>query len=344
MPTRRLPSSPSLNHLKNQAKKLVKDHRAGQVEAFTRVKASFPPLADASVHEILAADFTLCNAQLVVSREYGFKTWKDLTEAVAKPSTLDPLLAESPTLRFVQDEIHRFATADFPVLTSGEKGTGKSLAAQAIHHGSKRGSAVFLHVNCDAAPLADSEIFGHEEGAFTGARARRHGKVEVGADGTLFLDEVGSLPIPVQAKVVGLLENGTFGRHGGDEVLESNVRLIASTTQDLQELVTEGIFREDLSLLLGRLHLELPPLRERDEDIPQLVAHFAQRMALHMGIEAPRLSSEADEALRTYEWPGDVRELQSVVQRAVANCQGSVVQRRCWVVESSEQRVDGGCL
>ena len=327
MPTRRLPSSPNLNHLKNQAKKLVREHQAGRVEAFTRIKASFPPLTDASVHEILAADFTLCNAQLVVSREYGFKTWKDLKEAIAEPSTLNLLLAESPILRFVQDELHRLSTADFPVLISGEKGTGKSLAAQAIHRDSKRGSAPFLHVNCDSALLVDSEIFGHEEGAFTGARARRHGKVEAGAGGTLFLDEVGNLPVSVQAKVLGLLENGTFERHGGDEIIESSVRLIASTTRDLQELVAGGAFREDLSLLLGRLHLKLLPLRKREQDIPQLVTHFAEQMAVHMGIGVPQLSAGAEEALRNYEWPGNVRELQSIVQRAIANCRGSLIQR-----------------
>ncbi len=249
--------------------------------------------------------------------------------SLGHPGAFSRILTRSPKMLSMLMKVEQIAPTEGTVLMWGEGGTGKGLVARSIHDLSKRSEGPFVAVNAGvvAAELFAREFFGHEEGAFTGARARRLGKVEAGSGGTLLLDEVGRLPIPVQAKVVGLLENGTFERHGGDEVLESNVRLIASTAQDLQELVTEGVFREDLSLLLGRLHLELPPLRERDDDIPQLVTHFAQEMALHMGIEAPRLSSEADEVLRTYRWPGNVRELQSVVQRAVANCRGSVVQR-----------------
>jgi DNA-binding NtrC family response regulator len=332
MPARRLPTNPNLEHLKKQAKQLVKEHGAEQVDAFARIKASFPRLSSASVREILAADFTLCNAQLVVAREHGFATWKELTEAVTISDTSPVqgvLIDDNPCLRWVQAEIAQAASTELPVLIAGERGTGKGLAARAIHRLSSRRDGTFLQVNCDVNPgiLVESELFGHEEGAFTGARARRVGKVEGARRGTIYLDEIGRLSRAAQGKLIRFLEDGTFERLGGSEILQADVRVIAATDPDLQEMVSEGVFRQELAFILQKILLQLPPLRERQEDIPRLAAHFIEQMAAHLGREAPRLMPEAEKALQAHDWPGNVGELEYRVQKAVAEFQGMEIRR-----------------
>lgn len=325
---KKLPSHPNLENLKKQAKQLAKGHKDGQVEAFARIKTHYPKLAAASVSEILAADFSLCNAQLVVAREYGFATWQELGEAVVAPETsaaTDALLGPNPGMRWIEEQVALLAPVDIPVLICGESGTGKALAARTLHRLSKRKDGPFLQIYCgqEHQMLVDSELFGHEEGAFTGARAQRSGKVELG--GTLFLDEVKALSLDLQAKLYTLLKEGTFQRLGGVEELQADVRIVAATHDDLDVLVQAGRFRGDLALLLKRAMITMPALRERREKIPELAAYFAQQMAKELGKSAPSFSDEALKALQTHDWPGNVNELELRVHRAVVSCgEGSI--------------------
>ena len=321
-----LPSTPNLEHLKNQAKQLVHDHQAGSVEAFNRIKASFPKLMNASVHEIVAADFSLCNAQLVVAREYGFATWKELTVEIETPGVSwfkDTFIGEHPSLERLGAQIAKVAPSGLPLMVCGETGTGKALIARAVHRASGcKGS--FVQVDCTIEPdaLLDSELFGHEPGAFTGANARKMGKVEAARGGTLFLDEFARLSSNAQAKLFRLLEEGTYERLGGDEVLTADVRVIVAGNRNLDALVAEGVLRQELAYQLQKIVLLAPALRERPDDIPQLAAHFMAQMAEHLGKQAPGLSPEAEDALKRYAWPGNVRELEHCVQRAVAVAEG----------------------
>lgn len=321
-----LPATPNLMHLKKQAKQLVHDHQAGEVEAFNRIKASFPKLMAASVHEIIAAEFSRCNAQLVVAREYGYATWKELVAAIEEPGTSwfkDTFIGEHPSLETLEAQIAQIAPSGLPVQVFGESGTGKALVARAIHRASGRKGS-FVQVDCSVEPevLVDSELFGHEPGAFTGAHARKIGKVEAARGGTLFLDEVVRLSSATQSTLFRLLEAGTYQRLGGDEMLTADVRIITATNRDLAALVADGVLRQDLAYWLQKIAIAVPPLRERPGDIPQLAAHFMAQLAAQLDKETPRLSPESEEALKRYDWPGNVRELQHRVQRAVALATG----------------------
>ena len=327
--TKDLPANPNLENLKKQAKHLAKAHKAGQVEAFSRIKASFPPLADASVKEILAADFSLCNAQLVVAREYGFATWKELAAAVESPESSafnDAFVGDNPSLGWVQEQLAQAAAANLPVLVWGESGTGKGLVARTIHRLGGRKEAPFVQVSTSEVPeiLLESELFGHEEGAFTGARSRKLGKVEVAQGGTVFIDEIGRVSAPLQAKLRRLVEEGSFERVGGTETLQADVRLVAATDRDLSAMVAAGDFRQDLALLLERLEIRLPALRQRPADIPGLAEHFIAQMAVQLQRPAPRLEADVRQDLQAYDWPGNVRELEGRIQRAVVRATDSI--------------------
>jgi DNA-binding NtrC family response regulator len=319
-----LPSHPNLENLKKQAKQLTRDHKSGQVDAFARIKAHFPSLADASVGQILAAEFSLCNAQLVIAREYGFATWGELSAAVESSSAAGKgaFVGVNPDLRRIEAQVAQLAPTQVPVLILGETGTGKALVARTIHRLSRRQDAPFLQLDCAAFSdiLADSDLFGHEEGAFTGACARRLGKVELARGGSLFLDQVDALEPALQAKLLVLLTEGAFERVGGTETLQADVRVLVATNADLDALVQADRFRSDLALLLQRVALQVPALRERRADIPELAAHFAGQMAEQLNRATPQLSPRAVEALQGYSWPGNVSELELKVQRAVVVC------------------------
>lgn len=326
----RLPSNPNLEHLKKQAKQLVKDHTSGQVDAFSRIKASFPRLSSASVQEILNAEFTLCNAQLVIAREYGFTTWQKLADAVTTlESNADTFITTSPSLQWIQDQLTNAAATDLPTLITGESGTGKAVAARAIHQQSDRKSNPFIQVACTQDPetLVQSELFGHEVGAFTGANAPRVGKLEFSRGGTLFLDEICDLSLAAQAKLLKLLEDGTFERLGGTQAIQPNVRIIGATNRDLGQMVEAGTFRQDLAFILQKHHIHLPSLRDRKDDIPTMATHFMREMATHLNKEIPQLSSEAQTALQSHDWPGNARELEHRIQRAVVECSDSTIQK-----------------
>lgn len=215
--------------------------------------------------------------------------------------------------------IKEVAAARSSVLIQGESGTGKELIAQAIHHNSPRSDRPFVHVNCAAMPegLLESELFGHERGAFTGATARRKGRFELADGGTLFLDEIGDMSPGLQAKLLRVLQEGEFERVGGTQTIKVDVRLISATNKDLQEEVGKGDFREDLFYRINVIPIYVPPLRERKEDIPLLAVHFLERYRTEMGKNISYITEEALEAMKAYPWPGNVRELENMIERAV---------------------------
>jgi transcriptional regulator with AAA-type ATPase domain/ligand-binding sensor domain-containing protein len=238
----------------------------------------------------------------------------------------EKFVGRSPALRQVQAKLAQVALMDLTVLILGETGTGKGLAARTVHRLSRRQTGPFIQVNCGALPqgLVESELFGHEKGAFTGATSRKLGKVELAEGGTLFLDEIGDLPLEMQVKLLRFLEEYTFERVGGTQTLKADARVIAATNRALEQMMKRGEFREDLYFRLQVFPVRLPPLRERQEDIPLLATYFAERMAAHLNKDIS-LAPEALAALETYPWPGNVRELEHVVQRAVVVCRGSAI-------------------
>jgi two-component system nitrogen regulation response regulator GlnG len=236
----------------------------------------------------------------------------------------DLFVGHSPTLQEVFKTIGRVAPTDASVLIRGETGTGKEMVARAIYHYSKRADKPFLAVNCAAIPetLLESELFGHEKGAFTGADRKRVGKFEQVHGGTLFLDEVGDMPPLTQSKILRVLQDGRFERVGGSEAVRTDVRIIAATNRDLETMMAGGDFREDLFYRLNVCPIRLPPLRERPEDIPLLVTHFLRRHGPEFGKAVMGIAPAALERLTSYRWPGNVRQLQSVVKQGLVRATG----------------------
>ena len=220
--------------------------------------------------------------------------------------------------------IGRIATKPVTILIRGETGTGKELIARAIYHHSLRSKAAFIAINCAAIPenLIESELFGHERGAFTGADQRRIGRFEQANKATLFLDEIGDLPPNTQVKLLRVLQQQTFQRVGGTDVIAVDVRVIAATHRNLESMIREGRFREDLFHRLNVVSLHLPPLRERRDDIPMLVKHFLHKYAGDFAVEVPTITSDAMDLLRAESWPGNVRELENITRRMLLAARG----------------------
>jgi two-component system nitrogen regulation response regulator GlnG len=227
----------------------------------------------------------------------------------------------------VYKAIGRVAAQDVPVLINGESGTGKELVALAIYQHGPRAKAPFLALNCAAIPenLLESELFGHEKGTFTGADRRRIGKFEQCSGGTIFLDEIGDMPLALQAKILRLVQEQAFERVGGNETIRTDVRLIAATHRDLAAWSAEGRFRPDLYYRLGVFTISLPPLRERGDDLPMLIHHYVRRFNRELGREVREVALEAMEKLRGHSWPGNIRELQSVLKQALLRSTGPVL-------------------
>src|SRR5438132_10004230 len=227
------------------------------------------------------------------------------------------MLGSCPPMREVYKAIGRVAGQDVPVLITGESGTGKELVACAIYQHSLRAKAPFLVLNCAAIPenLLESDLFGHEKGAFTGADRRRIGKFEQCNGGTIFLDEIGDMPLALQAKILRLLQEQSFERVGGNEIVRTDVRLIAATHHDLKADSADGKFRPDLYYRLSVFTIHLPPLRERGDDLPLLVRHYLRLFSRELEREVEEVAPESLERLRSYSWPGHVRELQSVLKQ-----------------------------
>lgn len=240
---------------------------------------------------------------------------------------LDELVGRSPVMLGVFDAIRRVAPIEADVLILGETGTGKELVARSIHKRSRRSAGRFVPVDCGAIPedLLESEFFGHERGAFTGAHARSLGLVEFAHEGTFFLDEIGELSPRLQAKLLRVLQERTIRRVGAREEVVVNVRVVAATSRNLAEEVKQGRFREDLFYRVNVARVDLPPLRERREDVPLLVGRFVERFAAEMGKEDVVVDPEVIDVLSRYPWPGNVRELQNVLKRALAMARHSTL-------------------
>jgi len=237
------------------------------------------------------------------------------------------IVGSSSAMRRVYDQISKVLDSDITVFISGESGTGKELVAKAIHYGSRRSDGPFVDVNCAAIPesLQESELFGHEKGAFTGAAAAHPGKFEQANGGTIFLDEVGEMAPSTQARLLRVLQERTVQRIGGTRRIDLDVRVISASNRDLAELVKKGGFRQDLYYRLVVFPIELPPLRDRREDIPALVEHFLEKHARDAGRRVSRVAPEAMERLTAYRWPGNVRELETVIHRALLVCDGTEI-------------------
>ena len=250
-----------------------------------------------------------------------------LRRAVERPYTFDDFLGESPAMQQVYSVIDRVAASSVDVLVTGETGTGKELVARAIHKRSRRSAGPFVPVDCGAIPdsLIESELFGHERGAFTGADARRMGLVEFADGGTLFLDEIGELPLPLQAKLLRVLQERRVRRVGARQENPVDVRVVAATSRSIDQMVDRGEFRRDLFYRINVVRIDLPPLRIRGDDIGLLAEFFANRAAQEMGRQVGGLSTDVYQVLKTYHWPGNVRELQNVVRRSIAMTRSPMV-------------------
>jgi len=246
-----------------------------------------------------------------------------LREEIDKTSMFEEIVGTSPALRAVLSNVTKVAPTDSTVLITGDSGTGKELVARAIHKRSKRSARAFVGANCAAIPpsLIASELFGHEKGAFTGAVQRRVGRFELAEGGTIFLDEVGELPPETQVALLRVLQEREFERVGGSQTIRVDVRVIAATNRDLEDAIAEGAFRNDLLYRLNVFPIEVPALRERREDIPLLVEYFIDRYASREGKKIRSVAKRSLDLLQAYDWPGNIRELQNVIERSVIVCE-----------------------
>ncbi|MDA1000770.1 MAG: sigma-54 dependent transcriptional regulator [bacterium] len=252
---------------------------------------------------------------------------KTLRAEVEERYGLGKLIGKSKAMQDVFKMIRRIAQTHSTVLITGSTGTGKELGAKALHYQSNRRDRPFVAVNCSAIPetLMESELFGHMKGSFTGAVGSQKGLFEEAHNGTLFLDEVGEVPLPIQVKLLRSIQEREIRRIGGRENIQIDVRIISATNRDLEELVREGSFREDLYYRLNVIPIRIPGLRERPDDIPLLAQHFIGKFCEENGIELKRLSKNALQALLAYDWPGNVRELENVIERAIALCENEEI-------------------
>ena len=245
--------------------------------------------------------------------------------------TFDSIIGNSRNLKELKREAKHASNKGFPVLISGESGTGKELFAQAIHHAGPRRLYPFVRINCAAIPkdLLESELFGYEKGAFTGARAGgKPGKFELAHNGTIFLDEIGDLPLDMQPKLLRVLEDREFERVGGNTVIRSDFRLIAATNQNLEEMISEGRFRKDLYYRLNVISLQITPLRKRKSDIIPIARHLLRSLAQEAALPDIRMDSDTEHALKRHLWPGNVRELSNVLERTLSRLEGDTITPR----------------
>src|SRR5258706_8983245 len=253
---------------------------------------------------------------------------QNLIQSVGREIGFSEIVGQSSALRRVLEDVETVASTDSTVLIHGETGTGKELIARALHNLSLRNSKPFVKLNCAAIPsgLLESEMFGHERGAFTGAISQRVGRFELANRGTMLLDEIGEVPLELQPKLLRVLQEREFERLGSTRTLRTDARLIASTNRDLEDMVNEQKFRSDLYYRLNVFPVRVPALRERPEDIPLLVRHFVQQFSRRMNKAVDTIPSEAMSAMTRYHWPGNIRELQNLIERAVILSPGPVLK------------------
>ena len=253
------------------------------------------------------------------------------------------IIGKSHKMQHIYDLILQVANTDATVLITGDTGTGKELIAHAIHHNSSRKDSPFVVINCSALPesLLETELFGHEEGAFTGATKQRTGKFEYANKGTVFFDEMGNLPLSMQTKLLRLLQEKSFERIGGNQTIKVDVRVIAATNRDLNKLSEEGSFREDLYYRLNVIPIKLPPLNERREDIPLLVTHFVEKYNKTFKKDIKSVSQNALNIMMSYHWPGNVRELENLVERAMIMAKSHIINEVDILIHNQKQRMEG---
>ena len=310
-------------------KKLNEDSGAPAIIVLTG-KATVETAVDAmknGAYDYLTKPYKLDELAIVIERAYEFNRLsvknKLLEQELVRKEPTVEFIGKSRQLQEILALIKKVAPADSPVFIQGESGTGKELIANTVWHYSARKNAPFIALNCASLSetLIESEIFGHEKGAFTNAYQLKHGLVEVADKGTLFLDEIGEMPVALQPKFLRFLDSGDFRRVGGNKTLRVDVRMIAATNKDLSGLIKTGNFREDLYYRLNVINVTIPPLRERKEDIPELAEHFLKRYSQKLSKSIAGFTAEALELLIGYNWPGNVRELENVIERAVILCE-----------------------
>ncbi|MDR0184368.1 nitrogen regulation protein NR(I) [Lysobacter sp. UC] len=313
-----------LDKLKTQAPKLP----VIVMSAYTDV-ASTAGAFRGGAHEFLSKPFDLDEAVELAARTLATREAAEPPPRDTAATQDDALVGEAPAMRTLFRSIGRLAQAPLSVLITGETGTGKELVARALHRESPRAQAPFVALNTAAIPaeLLESELFGHEAGAFTGAQRRHIGRFEQAHGGTLFLDEIGDMPLPLQTRLLRVLAEGEFFRVGGRELIRVDVRVIAATHQDLEALVEAGRFRADLLHRLDVVRLRLPALRERREDVPRLAERFLRAAAARFDAPAKRLAPAALERLVAYDWPGNVRQLENLCWRLAALASGETITR-----------------
>jgi DNA-binding NtrC family response regulator len=285
----------------------------------------------AGASDYVLKPFSLSEMRMVIRKELDVHALREenrsLREALGKRYAHPNVVARSPKMQEVLATVERVAPTNATVLLGGESGVGKDLIARAIHEKSRRAAGPFIKINSTAIPenLLESELFGYEKGAFTGAAASKPGKFELADKGTLFLDEIGDVPPLTQVKLLRVLQEREFERLGGTRTIKVDVRLIAATNRDLREALEQGTFREDLYYRLNVVPIDIAPLRQRKEDIPDLVNLFISRFAGDSGKPVDSITSEAMQILVNYHWPGNVRELQNIIERACALAKGTVI-------------------
>lgn len=285
-------------------------------------------------YDYLTKPYKLEELNIIMERAYEQRKLrienKLLQQEIVRRESPDEFIGESPAHRKMLALIDKVAPTDSTVLIKGESGTGKELVANCIWRKSRRAGHPLIALNCAgfSENLIESELFGHEKGAFTSAHKIKYGLVESAHGGTLFLDEIGELPLPLQAKVLRFLDSGEFRRVGGNKPLKADLRLVVATNKDLELAISRSQFREDLYYRLNVLSIDIPPLRERKEDIEPLARYFLEKYRTRIDRQITGLSGEAYKALKAYTWPGNVRELENVIERAVILCEGDIISAK----------------
>ncbi len=314
-------------------KKLKEDPQAPPIIVLTG-KATVETAVEAmknGAYDYLTKPYKLDELSIIVDRACNYSRLsvknKLLEQELVRKEFPFEFIGGSRQLQDILALIRKVAPTDSPVFIQGESGTGKELAANTVWHNSRRKDRPFIALNCASLSenLIESEIFGHEKGAFTSAYQLKHGLVEVADKGTLFLDEIGEMPVGLQAKLLRFLDSGEFRRVGGNKAMRVDVRLITATNKDLPEMIKAGSFREDLYYRLNVITVTLPPLRERKEDIPALARYFIKKYSGKLAKTATDFTAEALEQLAGYHWPGNVRELENVIERAVILCETDTI-------------------
>jgi DNA-binding NtrC family response regulator len=324
---------PGMNGLQflQAAKRINADIPIIMMTAYGTVESAVEAMK-AGASDYVLKPFSLAELVLVIRKELHATHLREenrsLREALGLKYKYDNIIAQSERMQAVLRLVERVAPTNATVLIGGESGVGKDMIARAIHHHSQRASGPFVKINTTAIPetLLESELFGYEKGAFSGATSSKPGKFELADKGTLFLDEIGDIPAGIQVKLLRVLQEREFERLGGTKTVKVDVRLIAATNRDLRAALEEKTFREDLYYRLNVVAIDIPPLREHKEDIPTLVTFFLQKYAKELEKPAPKITPEASKLLAAFHWPGNIRELENVVQRAVTLSSGASIE------------------